>query len=90
MLIIILIICIIIINILAFIVMGVDKDRAKRRERRVPERSLFMFAVIGGSLGIYAGMKTFRHKTKHKSFTIGIPLIFIAQLTVVVFILLSS
>ncbi|WP_431308942.1 DUF1294 domain-containing protein [Halalkalibacter lacteus] len=85
--IIILIIYFIIINLLAFFIMRMDKTRAKRRERRVPERTLFMLAIFGGSLGIFAGMKSFRHKTKHKSFAIGIPFIFLTQLAVVVFIL---
>jgi uncharacterized membrane protein YsdA (DUF1294 family) len=84
-----LIICFVIINLVAFVTMGTDKARAKRRERRIPERTLFTLALAGGSLGIYAGMKSFRHKTKHKSFTVGIPVIFLSELAVVVFILPS-
>ncbi|WP_332629120.1 DUF1294 domain-containing protein [Halalkalibacter flavus] len=76
-------------NTLAFVIMGIDKAKAKNRQRRVSERTLFLLALVGGSVGIYAGMKKFRHKTKHKSFAIGIPLMIVIQFTVLVFILLN-
>ncbi|MCL7749802.1 DUF1294 domain-containing protein [Halalkalibacter alkaliphilus] len=76
-------------NILAFVIMGMDKAKAKSRQRRVPEKTLFLLALVGGSVGIYAGMKKFRHKTRHKSFTLGIPLMIVIQFTVLVFILLK-
>jgi uncharacterized membrane protein YsdA (DUF1294 family) len=69
--------------------MGIDKAKAKNRQRRVSEKTLFLLALVGGSVGIYAGMKKFRHKTKHKSFAIGIPLMIVIQFTVLVFILLN-
>ena len=63
------------INIDAFALMALDKSRARRGKRRIPEATLFLVAVLGGSLGIIAGMYAFRHKTQHDSFTIGMPLI---------------
>ena len=70
----------IIINALGFFLMLVDKQKAIRGQWRIPEKTLFTVAVIGGSLGCIAGMYTFRHKTKHKTFTLGMPAILIAQL----------
>ena len=68
------------INLLLFVLMGVDKAKAKRGSRRVPEATLFFLAVVGGSLGGMLGMAAFRHKTLHKSFRVGFPVILIAQL----------
>jgi uncharacterized membrane protein YsdA (DUF1294 family) len=53
--------------------MGVDKRRAKKRSRRISEKTLWLFIAIGGSIGGYFGMKRFRHKTKHSQFVYGIP-----------------
>ncbi len=64
----------IIINIIGFILMGIDKNRAVRRQWRIPERTLLMIALIGGGLGSFLGMYTFRHKTKHIRFLIIVPL----------------
>ncbi|ARK31677.1 DUF1294 domain-containing protein [Halalkalibacter krulwichiae] len=75
------------VNLLAYVIMGMDKARAKKRQRRIREKTLFLLAFFGGSLGIYVGMRAFRHKTKHKSFTIGIPIILFAQIAVLIFIL---
>lgn len=63
----------IIINIYAFFLMGMDKRRAKRKARRVPEKRLFFIGAVGGAIGIWYGMKMWRHKTQHRSFTVGIP-----------------
>lgn len=68
------------INLLAFILMGIDKDRAKRGAWRVPERVLFLAAVFGGSAGAVAGMRAFRHKTKRWYFRLGMPFILALQL----------
>jgi uncharacterized membrane protein YsdA (DUF1294 family) len=68
------------INAVGFGVMLYDKFLAKNNLRRIPEKTLFGIAVFGGSVGCIAGMYTVRHKTKHKSFTIGMPAILIAQL----------
>ena len=66
-------------DLIAFILMGADKWRAKHRKWRVRERTLFLSAVLGGSLGAILGMHLFRHKTEMPSFRIGMPLILAAQ-----------
>ncbi len=63
------------INIDAFVLMAVDKSRARRGGRRIPEATLFFVAFLGGSPGIMLGMHIFRHKTLHTGFTVGMPLI---------------
>ncbi|MCX7885290.1 MAG: DUF1294 domain-containing protein [Caloramator sp.] len=68
------------INLYAFFIMYFDKTKSKRREFRISESKLFLLAIFLGSIGIYAGMYLFRHKTKHKKFTIGIPAIISMQL----------
>ena len=70
------------INIVAFIAYGIDKLKAERRVRRVPEAVLFLFAYAGGSIGAWLGMKVWHHKTLHNRFRIGIPLIMLVQLAV--------
>ena len=77
------------ISLLLFVLMGVDKAKAKRGARRVPEATLFFLAVIGGSLGGMLGMAAFHHKTLHKSFRIGFPAILIAQLALAGFLFLK-
>lgn len=69
-----------IINLVGLVIMKVDKEKAKRKAWRIPEKTLFTIALLSGSLGIALGMKLFRHKTKHKSFVIGIPVIMILQI----------
>jgi uncharacterized membrane protein YsdA (DUF1294 family) len=69
-----------IVNALGFLLMLIDKQKARKGRWRIPERTLFLTAAIGGSVGSLLGMHTFRHKTKHLSFTLGIPAILIAQL----------
>lgn len=64
-----------VINLDGLILMRVDKSRARRGRRRIPEATLFLVAALGGSVGVLIGMYAFRHKTQHDSFTIGIPLI---------------
>lgn len=76
----------VVINILAFILCGADKLKAKNGWWRVPERTLFITSAIGGSVGMLLGMKLFRHKTKHRSFTIGIPSILALQLLAAAFL----
>ena len=63
------------INVLAFFLMGSDKRKAELGRWRIPERTLFLSGIVGGGVGAIAGMQLFRHKTKHRSFTIGMPLI---------------
>ncbi|MBO4481935.1 MAG: DUF1294 domain-containing protein [Bacteroidales bacterium] len=73
-----------IVNLLALILFGIDKYRAQRHQYRIPEATLFTVAILGGSLGAWAGMYLFRHKTAHKRFVIGIPLILVVQIVVAV------
>lgn len=68
-----------IVNLLAFFFMGFDKRRAINGERRIRESTLFLMAIIGGSVGAIAGMLGFRHKTKHAGFTLGLPVILAVQ-----------
>ena len=69
-----------IVNLLGFCIMGIDKNRAKKNQWRVPEKTLFLFSLIGGSVGTWAGMYAFRHKTKHWYFVIGMPAILVFQI----------
>ncbi|KAA0549162.1 DUF1294 domain-containing protein [Bacillus sp. BGMRC 2118] len=78
---------ILLINILGFYVMYQDKLKAKRNEWRTPERTLWMYAFVGGVFGVYSGMRVFRHKTKHRSFKYGLPFVMVAYLTIFVFLL---
>lgn len=73
------VICVIIVNAITFLLFGVDKWSAKKGRRRVSERTLLLFAAIGGSFGAYVGMWFFRHKTKKVKFYFGVPLIFLLQ-----------
>lgn len=73
----------ILINLLGFFVMGIDKQKAKKGLWRIPEKTLFTVAILGGSIGSIAGMQTFRHKTKHTSFVVGMPVILLIQLFLV-------
>lgn len=68
------------INIYAFFIMYIDKQRAIKKRWRVPEARLLFIAAILGSLGILSGMYIFRHKTKHAKFTFGVPIIIACQL----------
>ena len=68
------------VNLFGLIIMGVDKSRAKRRKWRIPEATLFLVAIIGGSIGSIAGMYLFRHKTKHWYFVAGMPVILVLQI----------
>ncbi|WP_200930800.1 DUF1294 domain-containing protein [Bacillus sp. FJAT-28004] len=64
------------INIYTFALMGFDKKSAKKQRRRIPEKRLFLLSAIGGAGGTWLAMKKWRHKTKHRSFTVGIPFLF--------------
>ena len=79
-----LIVYLIIINIAAFILMGVDKSRARNGRWRIPEATLFHSAAVGGSIGAILGMQLFRHKTKHWYFKWGMPAILLVQIVLAV------
>ena len=75
------------INLLTFLVYGIDKCKAKRSAWRIPEATLLGLAIIGGSIGAWLGMKVWHHKTLHKKFRFGIPLIIILQIALAVYVL---
>lgn len=77
-----------IINALGFVLMLADKFKAKKNLWRIPEATLMTVAAIGGSVGSLIGMYTVRHKTKHRKFTVGIPLILAVQVVLAVWIVL--
>lgn len=74
-------------NLIAFVLMGLDKRRARRDKWRISEKTLFLPAVLGGSLGAILGMRLFHHKTKHWYFVWGVPAILLAQLVLAVWLL---
>jgi uncharacterized membrane protein YsdA (DUF1294 family) len=76
----------VIINIIAFIVYGIDKLKAKRGKWRITETTLLLLAIIGGSIGAWCGVKVWHHKTLHKKFRYGIPLIIALQTAMVVYL----
>ena len=67
------------VNVVTFTVYGIDKSKARRGAWRIPEKTLFLLPLLGGSVGALLGMKVFRHKTKHWYFVWGIPIILLAQ-----------
>lgn len=73
----------ILINVVTFFLFGIDKWKAKKGRWRISEATLLIFAVIGGSIGAWLGMKTWHHKTMHKKFKFGLPLILLAQITLI-------
>ena len=77
-----------IVNAIAFILMLADKRMAQKNLWRIPEATLLLSAAIGGSIGSLAGMYTFRHKTRHLKFTLGVPAILIAQIAAVIYLFL--
>ena len=78
-----------VINCISFLVMGIDKRRAQKRAWRIPESTLFVLALIGGSLGSIIGMHLFHHKTRHWYFLYGMPAILILQVLLVLLIITS-
>lgn len=70
----------ILVNLVAFFLMGIDKKKARTGAWRISEKTLFLSAILGGSIGAIAGMQLFRHKTKHRSFVFGMPAILIVQI----------
>lgn len=76
-------------NIILCALMGIDKLLAKMQKRRIPEKTLFAFAILGGALGGTVGMYSFRHKTLHKSFAIGFPLLAIIQIAAVAYLVIK-
>lgn len=71
------------INVISLVYMYIDKQKAIKGQWRISEKSLFLMAIIGGTIGIMVAMKLFRHKTKHLSFKVGIPIILILQIVLI-------
>ena len=76
----------VLINIIAFMLMGIDKSKAKRHQWRIPEKTLFLSALLFGSTGANLGMWVFRHKTRHIQFIVLMPLILIVQGVIIAFL----
>ncbi len=76
-----------IINLIGFAIMGIDKLKARKRAWRIPESTLFVIAIIGGSLGTTIGMHLFHHKTRHWYFLYGMPAILFVQIALVVLLM---
>ena len=76
-----------VINVVTFFMYGIDKWKAKKSKWRIRETALLGFAVLGGSIGAWLGMKVWHHKTLHKKFKYGVPAIIIVQLALIVYIL---
>lgn len=74
------------VNTLTFLLYGIDKYKAKKARWRISETTLLMMAVIGGSIGAWAGMRLWHHKTMHKKFKYGIPLIILLQVALVFYL----
>ena len=68
------------VNLFAYILYGIDKHKSKNTKWRISERTLIISALVGGSIGALLAMRVFRHKTKHKKFTIGVPFILVLQI----------
>lgn len=75
------------INAVAFFAYGIDKLKARKGWWRIPEATLLLLAIIGGSIGAWLGMKVWHHKTMHKKFRYGLPLILLLQLSAVLYFL---
>ena len=79
----------VIINVIAFVVYGIDKRKAKKHLWRIPEATLIGLAFIGGSVGAFLGMRIFHHKTKHIKFYVGVPAIFIIEIIIAIILTLK-
>ena len=75
------------VNLIGFALMGIDNYKAKKRAFRIPEATLFIVAIIGGSIGSIIGMYAFRHKTRHWYFVYGMPAILILQILLIALLL---
>lgn len=68
------------VNLISFVLMGIDKRKAEKKKFRIPERTFWIVSLLGGALGSLIGMNYFRHKTKHTSFKVGIPLLLLVNI----------
>lgn len=79
----------VIINLIGFLAMGIDKYKAKKNYWRIPEGTLMMLAVLGGGIGTISGIYIFRHKTKKMKFTVGMPTILISEIAIIVYLFIK-
>ena len=77
------------VNVVSFLMMGIDKRKAVKRAFRIPESTLFVLAIIGGSIGAIVGMHLFRHKTRHWYFLYGMPVILALQIILILAVVFS-
>lgn len=75
-----------VINVITFIVFGIDKLKAKKGKWRIPEATLLLLAIVSGSIGAWCGIKVWHHKTMHKKFKYGIPLIIAIQIAAIIYL----
>lgn len=80
----------VIINILAFLIMGIDKSKAKKGKWRIPESTLMSSVLLGGGIGGIVGMYVFHHKTRKPKFFIGYPLILIIEVIAIIYLILNT
>ena len=78
-----------IVNLIAYILYATDKYKSKKTRWRISERALIISALVGGSVGALLAMKMFRHKTKHKKFTLGVPFILVLQIILLLLLLVK-
>lgn len=78
------------INTITFLIYGIDKFKAKKNKWRIPESTLLLLAIIGGSIGAWLGMKVWHHKTMHKKFKYGIPFIIVLQIGIYLYVSQSA
>jgi uncharacterized membrane protein YsdA (DUF1294 family) len=76
-------------NIVGLVIMKVDKSRAKNRQYRISERTLWLVALFGGAVGTTAGMRIYRHKTKHILFKVGFPILAVAEVVLFIYFLIQ-
>lgn len=74
-----------ILNGIGFVMMWLDKAKAQKQKWRIPERNFFLISLLGGSIGCWVGMYVFHHKTQHSKFTVGIPMILLAQIALLLY-----
>ena len=84
------IIYLVLVNITAFVMYGIDKYKARHNKWRIPESTLLAAAVVGGSVGAWCGMRMWHHKTMHLKFKYGVPMIFILQLIAGLYLITNS
>ncbi len=83
------IVVLVVMSIVGFASMGIDKNKAKNNKWRTKEATLFLFALLGGGIGSTLGMKVFRHKTKHWYFVIGMPAIMVVQIALLIYMFIK-